>query len=69
MPATANGNGRAAILSNEKDRPDADKIKELPTRFESGAHGALRLAGDLLELDTTQPLDMDALAEQIRPLR
>jgi len=45
---------------------DAEKIKELPARFESGAHSPLRLAGDLIRLDTTEPVDLDALAERVR---
>jgi hypothetical protein len=47
---------------------DAEKIKELPARFESGAHYALKLPGDLIELDTTQRVDLDALTDRIREL-
>ena len=45
---------------------DADKIAELPARFESGAHAPLALAGELIELDTTQQLDLEQLAARIR---
>jgi len=45
---------------------DAEKIKELPARFESGVHSALALEGELIGLDTTEPVDLDALAERIR---
>ena len=55
--------------SRHRGHHDAEKIQELPGRFESGAHAALRLRGDLVELDTTRPVDIDALAEQIRPPR
>ena len=48
---------------------DAEKIKELPARFESGVHDALNLPGDLIELDTTQPVDLDVLADKLRELR
>jgi predicted kinase len=45
---------------------DADKIAELPARFESGAHAPLKLDGELIELDTAQPVSLDALAERVR---
>lgn len=48
---------------------DAEKIKELPTRFASGVHDALNLPGDLIELDTTKPVDLDALANKLSELR
>jgi predicted kinase len=47
---------------------DAEKIKELPARFESGVHDELDLAGVLIELDTTQPVDMADLVTLIREL-
>jgi predicted kinase len=47
---------------------DAEKIEELPARFESGAHAPLRLPGDLIELDTTEPVSLDALGERIRAI-
>jgi len=45
---------------------DAEKITELPARFESGVHSPLRLYGELVRLDTTQPVDVASLAERIR---
>ena len=45
---------------------DAEKIKELPARFESGAHSPLTLPGELIQLDTTEPVELDSLAERIR---
>jgi predicted kinase len=45
---------------------DAEKIKELPARSESGTHDALKLAGGLIELDTSEPVDLDALADRVR---
>lgn len=59
---------RYANRSRHAGHHDAEKIKELPARFESGAHDALNLAGDLVDLDTTQPVDLDALADKIRKL-
>lgn len=56
---------RYASRSRHVGHQDAEKIKELPARFESGVHDALRLQGDLVELDTTQPVDLDALAERV----
>lgn len=59
---------RYASRSRDAGHNDAEKIKELPARFESGAHGALKLPGELIELDTSQPVDLDALADRIREL-
>ena len=59
---------RYAARSRHVGHHDAEKIKELPGRFESGAHDALRVPGDLVDLDTTQPVDLDALANRIREL-
>lgn len=57
---------RYASRSRHAGHHDAAKIKELPARFESGVHDALRLAGNLVELDTTEPVDLDSLADRIR---
>jgi len=56
---------RYANRSRHAGHHDAEKIAELPARFESGRHEALRLPGDLIELDTTQRVDLDALAERV----
>lgn len=56
---------RYASRSRHPGHHDAEKIKELPARFESGAHSALRLAGELIELDTTQPIELATLAARI----
>ena len=53
---------RYAGRSRHAGHRDAEKIKELPARFASGAHDPLALDGDLIRLDTTEPLDLDALA-------
>jgi predicted kinase len=45
---------------------DAKKIRELPARVESGAHSPLKLDGQLIQLDTTQPIEFAALVERIR---
>lgn len=45
---------------------DAEKIEALPGRYESGAHSALDLAGEVVELDTTRGVDVDALVEVVR---
>lgn len=57
---------RYSRRSRHAGHHDGAKIKELPARFESGVHDALRLAGALVELDTTEPVDLDSLAERIR---
>ena len=56
---------RYASRSRHAGHQDAEKIKELPARFESGAHTPLALTGELIQLDTTQVLDLDALAARI----
>jgi len=57
---------RYGSRSRHPGHHDAEKIKELPARLASGAHDALDLPGDLIELDTTRPLDLEALAERLR---
>jgi len=57
---------RYASRSRHPGHHDAEKIKELASRLESGAHDALDLPGELVELDTTRPVDLDALAARVR---
>jgi predicted kinase len=57
---------RYANRSRHPGHHDAEKIRELPARFESGVHGPLRLPGELIQLETTEPFDLEALAERIR---
>lgn len=57
---------RYASRARHAGHYDAEKIKELPNRFATGAHDALNLAGDLIELNTTEPLDLDKLAVRVR---
>lgn len=45
---------------------DAEKVKELPRRFESGAHDPLDLPGVLLRIGPSQPVDVDAIVEAVR---
>jgi hypothetical protein len=59
---------RYANRTRHPGHHDAEKIKELPDRFKSGAHDSLRLHGELIELDTIQPVDLDALATRIGQL-
>ena len=59
---------RYATRSRHAGHHDVEKIKELPARFQTGAHDALKVPGDLIELDTTQPVDLDALADHIHEL-
>jgi predicted kinase len=56
---------RYASRARHPGHRDAEKIEELPARFASGAHDALDLPGELIELDTTLPVDLDALAERV----
>jgi predicted kinase len=59
---------RYADRSRHAGHHDAEKIKELPARFQSGAHSPLRLGGELIQLDTTEPVDVDTLAGRLRKL-
>jgi hypothetical protein len=56
---------RYASRSRHHGHHDAEKIKELAPRFASGAHDALDLPGELIELDTTRPVDLDELAAHV----
>jgi len=48
---------------------DGVRGDELVERYESGRNGPLDLDGELVELDTTGPVDVDGLAERLRALR
>ena len=56
---------RYASRARQPGHHDAEKIKELPARIAGRAHDALDLPGELIELDTTRPLDLDALAARL----
>lgn len=47
---------------------DGSRADELAERYASGRNGALALAGELIELDTTEPVDVEALTERLRSL-
>jgi predicted kinase len=47
---------------------DGSRAAELAERYESGRNGPLDLDGELIELDTTAPADVEALAERLRSL-
>ena len=57
---------RYARRARHPGHHDAEKITELPARFESGAHSPLQLDGRLIQLDTTRPVEFAALVERIR---
>jgi predicted kinase len=59
---------RYASRSRHAGHQDAEKIKELPARFQSGAHSPLRIPGELIQLDTTEAVDLEALAGRLRSL-
>lgn len=59
---------RFASRTRHAAHPDAEKIKELSARFESGAHSPLNLAGDLITLDTNRKVDEETVTERIRAL-
>ena len=44
---------------------DDQRVDELVARYESGRNGPLDLDGELIELDTTQAVDVDALAARL----
>jgi predicted kinase len=45
---------------------DELRAGELAERYQSGRNGPLELEGELIELDTSGPVDVDALAARIR---
>ena len=45
---------------------DDQKVKELAMRFESGAHAPLDLPGELIQLDTTNSVNAEVLADRLR---
>jgi len=53
---------RYAGRSRHAGHHDLEKISELPKRFESGAHGVLDIPGQVFQIDTVRPVDLDALA-------
>ena len=57
---------RYANRPRHQGHNDAEKVKELPSRFARRAHDPLDLPGDLLRIDTSQPVDLDALAARVR---
>jgi predicted kinase len=59
---------RYANRSRHPGHHDAGKIGELPARFESGAHAPLALDDELIGVETTAPVDLDALAARIRSM-
>jgi len=59
---------RYAARERHAGHHDTEKIAELPQRFASGTHEPLELDGEVISLDTTQPVDVGALAARIRPL-
>jgi len=61
------------LLDRYRSRParhpghlDQVRADELADRYASGRNGPLELEGDLIELDTTGPVDVDALAAELR---
>jgi predicted kinase len=47
---------------------DGEILEEVRTAIESGRHDPLPLAGELIAVDTSGPVDVDALAARIRAL-
>lgn len=45
---------------------DDQRVDDLVARYESGRNGPLDLDGELIELDTTEPADVEALAARVR---
>jgi predicted kinase len=45
---------------------DGSRVDELVERYESGRNGPLELDGELIELGTTAPIDLDALTDRLR---
>jgi predicted kinase len=47
---------------------DRERVGELSQRLASGVHAPLALGGELVELDTSEPVDVRQLADRLRPL-
>jgi predicted kinase len=59
---------RYAARDRHPGHHDAEKIKELPERHKSRAHEPLEVPGDVIRLDTAEPVDLAAVADRLRPL-
>ena len=59
---------RYAARHRHPGHHDDEKIKELPERYASGAHGPLRVPGETIRLDTSADVDLDVLADRVRAL-
>jgi predicted kinase len=59
---------RYAARDRHPGHHDDEKIKELPERHESHAHEPLDVPGEIVRLDTTEPVDLAAVADRLRPL-
>jgi predicted kinase len=63
------------LLERYRSRPErhpghlgSARVDELVERYESGRNGPLDLDGELIEVDTTGPVDVDAVSERLRAL-
>lgn len=61
------------LLKRYRSRPprhpghlDESRAGELAERYHSARHGPLDLEGELIELDTSTPVDLDALSRRLR---
>lgn len=59
---------RYAQRARHAGHHDGEKIQELPARFASGAHSPLGLDGELIQLDTTHPVELESLVSRIRAM-
>lgn len=57
---------RYANRPRHQGHHDAEKVKELGIRFRRGAHEPLDVPGDLIRVDTSRSVDLDAIAERVR---
>jgi predicted kinase len=59
---------RARAGTRHAGHLDSEIVEEVRAAIESGRHGPLSLSGELVELDTSGPVDVDSLAARIRAL-
>jgi hypothetical protein len=57
-----------ARLNRHAGHHDGQRAGELADRFASGSNGPLALDGELIDLDTSCPVDVDTLATRLRTL-
>jgi predicted kinase len=59
---------RYAARERHPGHHDDEKIDQLAARYERGAHAPLPVPGELIRLETREPVEFDELADRLRSL-